>query len=105
MGMDDNNILDEIVSDLSFQPFSIHIQKIDIIIHSIGMSAKQGTGCEFTSSFIYTKSKEHTLFFQTVSENGCSIYVYKENQLSEKFHRSDTNSVKTKMIKEVEMSS
>ncbi|GBB90470.1 hypothetical protein RclHR1_17450001 [Rhizophagus clarus] len=93
MGMDDNNILDEIVSDLSFQPFSIHIQKINIIIYLIGILAKQRTGCEFTSSFIYTKSKERTLFFQTVSENGCSIYVYKKNQLFEEFYRSDTNSV------------
>ncbi|GBC10345.1 hypothetical protein RclHR1_09550006 [Rhizophagus clarus] len=98
MGMDDNNILDKIVSDLSFQPFSIHIQKINIIIHSIGMSAKQGTGCKFTSSFIYTKSKERTLFFQTISENGCSIYVYKKNQLSKEFHGSDTNSVQLGLL-------
>jgi hypothetical protein len=58
MGMDDNDILDEIVSDLSFQPFSINIQKINITIHSIGVPTKREAGCGFTSSFIYTKSKE-----------------------------------------------
>ena len=97
MGMEDNNILDELVSDLSFQPFMISIQqqikKINIMIHSIGMPAKQGAGCGFTSSFIYSKSKECALFFQTVNENGCSIRIYKENQLSEEFHGLDPNSV------------
>ena len=93
MGMDDNDILSEIVSDLSFQPFSINVQKINITIHSIGVSTKQGVGCGFTSSFIYTKSKERALFFQTVNENKSSIYIYKVNQLSEEFHGSDPNSV------------
>ncbi|CAG8709677.1 462_t:CDS:2, partial [Funneliformis caledonium] len=57
------------------------------------MPAKQGVGCRFTSSFIYSKSKECALFFQTVNENGCSIRIYKENQLSEEFHELDFNSV------------
>ena len=96
MGMEDNNILDELVSDLSFQPFTINIQKIkkiNITIHLIGISAKQEAGCDFTSSFIHSKSKERALFFQTVNENGCSVRIYKENQLSEEFHGSDPNSV------------
>jgi hypothetical protein len=94
MGMDDNNILDEIVSDLSFRPFSINVQqKINVTIHSMGEPAKQGAGCGFTSSFIHTKSKERALFFQTINENGCSVYIYKENQLSEEFHGSDPNNV------------
>ncbi|CAG8715503.1 6210_t:CDS:2 [Funneliformis caledonium] len=33
------------------------------------------------------------LFFQTINENGCSIRIYKENQLSEEFHGLDPNSV------------
>ncbi|CAI2187271.1 7138_t:CDS:2 [Funneliformis geosporum] len=37
MGMDNNNILDELVSDLSFQPITINLQKISIVIHSIGV--------------------------------------------------------------------
>ena len=63
------------------------------MIHSIGMPAKQGAGCGFTSSFIYSKSKECALFFQTVNENGCSIRIYKENQLSEEFYGLDFNNV------------
>ncbi|CAG8724506.1 13916_t:CDS:2 [Funneliformis caledonium] len=97
MGIEDNNILDELVSDLSFQPFMISIQqqikKINIMIYSIGMPAKQGAGCGFTSSFIYFKSKECALFFQTVNENRYSIRIYKENQFSEEFHGLDPNSV------------
>ena len=93
MGMDDNDILSEIVLDLSFQSFSINVQKINITIHSIGMSTKQEVGCRFTSFFIYTKSKERALFFQTVNKNKSSVYIYKENQLSEEFHGSDPNSV------------
>jgi hypothetical protein len=52
MGMDDNDILDEIVSDLSFQPFSINIQKINITIHSIGVPTKREAGCGFHLLFI-----------------------------------------------------
>ncbi|CAB4461625.1 unnamed protein product [Rhizophagus irregularis] len=97
MGMDDNDILSEIVSDLSFIPFSINMQKINITIHSIGASTNKGVGSGFASSFIYTRSKERALFFQTVNENESSIYIYKENQLSEEFHGSDPNSVWKKM--------
>ncbi|CAB4485259.1 unnamed protein product [Rhizophagus irregularis] len=97
MGMDDNDILSEIVSDLSFLPFSINMQKINITIHSIGASTNKGIGSGFASSFIYTRSKERALFFQTVNENESSIYIYKENQLSEEFHGSDPNSVWKKM--------
>ena len=67
------------------------------MIHSIGMLVKQGAGCGFTSSFIYSKSKECALFFQTVNENGCSIRIYKENQLSKEFHRLDPNSIQKKI--------
>jgi hypothetical protein len=61
-GIEDNNILDELLSDLSFQPFSISIQKINITIHLIDIPEKQGVGCGFASSFIY-RSKEPALFF------------------------------------------
>ena len=43
--------------------------------------------------FLYSKSKECVLFFQTVNENGCSVCIYKENQLSEEFHELDPNSI------------
>ena len=93
MGMEDDNILNELVSDLSFQPFSINIQKINIIIHSISVPVKQGAGCGFASSFTHSRFKERALFFQTINDNGCSVYIYKENQLSEEFHGSDPNNV------------
>ncbi|CAB5383731.1 unnamed protein product [Rhizophagus irregularis] len=73
------------------------MQKINITIHSIGASTNKGVGSGFASSFIYTRSKERALFFQTVNENESSIYIYKENQLSEEFHGSDPNSVWKKM--------
>ena len=93
MGMEDDNILNELVSDLSFQPFSINIQKINIIIHSISVPVKQGAGCGFASSFTHSRFKERAIFFQTINENSCSIHIYKENQLSEEFHGSDPNCV------------
>src|SRR5436190_4072849 len=58
MGMEDNNILDELVSDLSFQPFMINLQKIKITIHSIDVPANQRDLYGFASSFLYYKSKE-----------------------------------------------
>jgi hypothetical protein len=97
MGLEDSNILDELVLDLSFRPFTINLKKINVTIHSIGVPTKQGAGCGFASSFIYSKSKERVLFFQTVDENGCSVCIYKENQLSEEFHGSDPNSVWVKI--------
>src|SRR5260364_306682 len=93
MGMDDNNILDELVSDLSFQPFTINLQKISIVIHSIGISVKQEAECGFASSFIYSKSKERILVFQTVNKDRYSVCIYKGNQISEEYYGSDPNSV------------
>ena len=56
----------------------------------------------FTSSFIYSKSKECALFFQTVNENECLIRIYKKNQLSKEFYGLDPNSVwkKINILKE-----
>ncbi|CAG8510644.1 8115_t:CDS:2 [Gigaspora rosea] len=92
MGMNDNNILDELVSDLSFQPFTINLQKISIVIHSIGILAKQEAECEFASSFIYFTSKERILVFQTVNKDRFSVCIYKGNQISEEYCGSDPNS-------------
>jgi hypothetical protein len=87
MGMEDTDILNELVSDLSFQPFLINIPKIKILIHSIGTPTKQGARPGFASSLIHYKSA--VLFFQTINEDGCSICIYKENKLSEVFHGSN----------------
>ncbi|CAG8749428.1 6325_t:CDS:2, partial [Gigaspora rosea] len=81
----------ELVLDLSFQPFTINLQKISIVIYSIGISVKQGTEYGFASFFIYSKSKECILVFQTVNKDRYSICIYKENQISEEYCRSDPN--------------
>ncbi|RIA82600.1 hypothetical protein C1645_862350 [Glomus cerebriforme] len=97
MGIEDTDILDELISDLSFQPFLINIPKIKILIHSIGTPTKQGESPGYASSLIHYKSKDHVLFFQTINEDGCSIYIYKENKLSEVFHGSNPNDVWKKL--------
>ncbi|CAG8787581.1 15604_t:CDS:2, partial [Gigaspora rosea] len=76
MGMNDNNILEELVSDLSFQPFTINLQKISIVIHSI----------------------ERILVFQTVNKDRYSVCIYKENQISEEYCASDPNNVWEKIV-------
>ncbi|CAG8731742.1 35737_t:CDS:2, partial [Racocetra persica] len=92
IGMDDNNILDELVSDLSFQLFMINLQKISIVIHSIGILTKQGAEYGFALSFIYSKSNECILIFQTVNKDRYSICIYKQNQISEEYRGLDPNS-------------
>ncbi|CAG8834285.1 23078_t:CDS:1, partial [Racocetra persica] len=44
MGFDDQTILSELISDISFQPFNISINKLSIIIHSIGVSLNKDWG-------------------------------------------------------------
>ncbi|RHZ50879.1 hypothetical protein Glove_490g69 [Diversispora epigaea] len=88
MGMENESILNELVSDLNFRPFSINTLKFNILIHSIGEN-----GFEFASSLFYSKSKERALFFQTMNDNEYSICIYKAYQLFEKFQGLDSNDV------------
>jgi hypothetical protein len=97
MGLEDTDILNELVSDLSFRPFSINISQIKILIHSIGTPTKQEAGPGFASSLTYYKSNEFVLFFQNINEDGCSINIYKETELSEVFHGLDPNDVWKKL--------
>ncbi|CAG8813163.1 11488_t:CDS:1, partial [Racocetra persica] len=91
MNIDDNNILDELVSDLFFQPFMINLQKISIVIHSIGILTKQEAKYRFASSFIYSKFNEYILIFQTINKDRYSVCIYKQNQISEEYRGSDSN--------------
>jgi hypothetical protein len=52
MGMEDNNILDELLSDLSFQPFSISIQKNQHNNTFNPYTRKTRSGCGFASSYL-----------------------------------------------------
>ena len=81
MGMEDNKILDELVFDLPFQPFIINLQKIKIMIHSIGVPTKK-KACGFASSFYIQNPKNVFYFFKLLMKMGIPfVFTKKINYL------------------------
>src|SRR5277367_5165797 len=78
MGFNDQKILDELVSDIPFQPFSITVNKLSIIIHSIGISSVEAwhsAGKGFAVSLVYNYAKDRAVFYCGFNERAAFIEI------------------------------
>ncbi|CAG8849528.1 41757_t:CDS:2, partial [Gigaspora margarita] len=77
MGLDNNIILKEIISDLTFQLVIFLLGKLHIMIHTIGVSKHKDwnwTGPGYTASLIY--GKNNLLYLQGFEYDKCYIQTY-----------------------------
>ncbi|PKK56639.1 hypothetical protein RhiirC2_799605, partial [Rhizophagus irregularis] len=81
MGFDDETITHELLSDISFVPIFIRIDRILIVVSQIGISSHEdyyGAGPGFLSTLITKYKGKQSLFVQSI-ENKCNLDIYNEN--------------------------
>ncbi|CAG8771059.1 10212_t:CDS:2, partial [Cetraspora pellucida] len=96
MGFDNQTILSELISDITFQLFNISINKLSIIIHSIGVSLNKDWGYAgegYSISMLYNYKKEKALFYYRFKERCAFIEIYKTYQLDVSYYGTDSDDV------------
>ena len=76
MGLENNDIANQLLVDVEFQPFSIKVDNYNVVIFSVGTSSQKdwsGAGPGYMSSFVHVYKKKHCVFFQKFSEESCII--------------------------------
>jgi hypothetical protein len=79
IGFEDQKILKELLTDVSFQPLLILLDKISISIFKIGFSSNEewhGAGNGYLSSFSYTYKKTNCNFIQKISNGLCHVEIW-----------------------------
>ncbi|CAG8740479.1 540_t:CDS:1, partial [Dentiscutata erythropus] len=92
IGFDDQKILSELISDISFQLFNIFITKLSAIIHSIGISLNENwnyMGEGYSISILYNYKKERVLFYYGFKEHCTFIEIYRAYELDFSYYRRD----------------
>src|SRR5207248_9361757 len=78
MGFDDETITHELLSDISFVPIFIRINRILIVVSQIGISSLEGcygAGPGFLSTLITKYKDKQSLFVQSI-EDKCNLDIY-----------------------------
>src|SRR5437764_1190650 len=76
MGLENNDIVNQLLVDVEFQPFSIKVDSYNVVIFSIGTSSQKdwlGAGPGYMSSFVHIYKKKCCVFFQKFLEESCII--------------------------------
>ena len=76
MGLENDDIINQLLVDVEFQPFSIKVDNYNIAIFNIGISSREGwfgAGPGYMSSFVYVYKKNRCVFFQKFLEESCII--------------------------------
>ena len=79
LGFDDENIIQELLSDVLFCPFKITVDKLSILIIKLGDSNNnQMVG--YQSSFMYKYQQQQSLFVQKVESEEYLIEVFRKKE-------------------------
>ena len=89
-------ILEELIIDVSFQPFMISIDNIMVIIHLIDISQQNGwhnAGPGFSVFLVHFHAKQRAIFFCGFEEHKAFIKIYKENECENEFYGKNPHNV------------
>jgi hypothetical protein len=78
LGFDNEDIIHELLSDISFYPFKITIDKLSILIIRLGDLNDDMAG--YLSSFMYKYQGKQSLFVQKIESKNCYIEVFQNNE-------------------------
>ena len=80
LGFYNEEIISEIITDISFFPLFINFDKFTIVVSNIGYSSREDllyAGSGYTSSLLSRHGSETYLILQQVLDDHCSLRVYK----------------------------
>ncbi|CAH1770319.1 6193_t:CDS:2, partial [Entrophospora sp. SA101] len=77
-------ILEKLLDDVLFRPFSVMVEKYKIFIYGLGVSDSEswhGAGTGYMSSFISDYKRKRCLFFQSIKNKLCCIEIYDDREI------------------------
>ena len=99
LGLDSQQIINELLMDVKFQPYSIKIDKFNLLVYSIGSSNQNhflGAGEGYISSFIHKYKNERCIIVQKILEKTCIIEMWKDDIKKNSFEATTPNEVWSK---------
>jgi hypothetical protein len=100
LGLDSQQIIDELLIDVKFQPYSIKIDKHNLLVYSIGSSNKNcflKAGNGYISSFIHKYKNERCIIVQKILEKTCIVEMWKDDIKKNSFEATTPNEVWNKI--------
>ncbi|CAG8784459.1 35147_t:CDS:1, partial [Gigaspora margarita] len=82
IGFENTDIIQQLISDIEFFPIFLYIEKLNIVVSSIGDLNKSkfyGVGAGFVSLFTARYQNVQHLFVLKIKENECSLEIYLES--------------------------
>ncbi|CAG8816432.1 10062_t:CDS:1, partial [Gigaspora rosea] len=79
LGFDDENIIQELLSDVLFYPFKITVDKLSILIIELGYSNGNNM-VGYRSSFMYKYQDKQSLFVQRIEDKKCHIEIFQQKE-------------------------
>ena len=96
LGLDSQQIINELLVDVKFQPYSIKIDKFSLLVYGIGSSNQNcflGAGEGYVSSFIHKYKNERCIFVQKILGKKCIIEMWRDNVKKNFFEATTPNGV------------
>lgn len=94
LGFESNEIVQELLLNVEFRPYSIQIENINLFICGLGCSNNDelcGAGNGYVSIFNHTQKKKHCTFFQKIVDNKFIVEIWYENNLLKKIEKERPN--------------
>ncbi|GBC10581.1 hypothetical protein RclHR1_09740006 [Rhizophagus clarus] len=88
MGWDNKNIIDVLLSNINFCPFSCKVDEYEIFIYELGSSIRSDwnkVGNGYKSSIIHTYKKRAAIFISEIDDNKCYVYIYQDFKIQKIF--------------------
>lgn len=88
LGLEEDEFIEQLLFEVSFQPFRINYNNIPIFIIRIGASDDEAlnfAGSGYISSFSHKVNKEQCLIVQAINECNISIHIYRHGVLKEEY--------------------
>jgi hypothetical protein len=94
LGFESNDIVQELLLNIEFRPYSIQIESITLFIYGLGISKNKefcGAGNGYISSFNYKFAKKWCTFIQRIINDKFIIEVWHENELLKEIKKNNPN--------------
>ena len=94
LGFESNDIVQELLLNIEFRPYSIQMESVNLLIYGLGISKNDefcGAGNGYISSFNYKFAKKWCTFIQKIIDNKFIIEIWYEGELLREIKKKSPN--------------
>ena len=96
LGFESNDIVQELLLNIEFRPYSIQMESVNLLIYGLGISKNDefcGAGNGYISSFNYKFAKKWCTFIQKIIDNKFIIEIWYEGELLREIKKKSPNEI------------